>query len=175
MNSREASTAGSRREPSPVSASLDARLSALIIAAFYVLDQLTKWWVIRHIPFGQDAHTVVPGFFELVHVHNTGAAFGSFHDSNTFFIVLSLAALAVISVCAWRGAFRGRAAQLGVALLASGVLGNLTDRFVHRHVVDFLSFDLHVPFASPWPSFNVADSCICVAAALFFFSSLRAK
>ncbi|MDQ6623651.1 MAG: signal peptidase II, partial [Verrucomicrobiota bacterium] len=55
----------------------------------------------------------------------------------------------------------------------AGVLGNLTDRFLHGHVIDFLLFDLHVPFAHPWPAFNVADSCICVAVFCFIVQTLR--
>jgi len=62
---------------------------------------------------------------------------------------------------------------LAGALLFSGVLGNLTDRLLHGAVIDFLSFDLHIPFANPWPSFNVADSCICIAAVLFVAASWK--
>ena len=57
-----------------------------------------------------------------------------------------------------------------MCLLTAGVLGNVTDRILHHHVIDFLLFDLHVHFANPWPAFNVADSCICVAAMLFIVS-----
>ncbi len=70
------------------------------------------------------------------------------------------------------GSFKERLTRLAAVILLSGIAGNLTDRIVHGHVVDFLSFDLHVPYASPWPSFNVADSCICVAAGLFILQSL---
>jgi signal peptidase II len=70
--------------------------------------------------------------------------------------------------------FPDRWSRWGVALLLSGIFGNLTDRIVHGHVVDFLLFDLHVRFANPWPAFNVADSCICVAVALFLIGSFRA-
>jgi len=51
------------------------------------------------------------------------------------------------------------------------VAGNLVDRFLHGYVIDFLSFDLHIPFANPWPAFNVADMCICVAAGLLIIAS----
>jgi signal peptidase II len=63
--------------------------------------------------------------------------------------------------------------RIGWALLLAGILGNLTDRLWHGSVVDFLLFDLHVPYAHPWPAFNVADSCIFVAAALFIWQSFR--
>jgi len=145
------------------------RLFLLLTLPLYVLDQWTKWLVIRHIEFG-DGFAVINGLFDLVHVHNTGAAFGSFGNSNTFFIFLSAATLCVLAVCAWRGLFRERFARIGVALLASGVLGNLTDRVIHRHVIDFLDFYVG---RHHWPAFNVADSCICIAAGLFILGSLR--
>ena len=76
-------------------------------------------------------------------------------------------------ILARRGLFRDRLSRLGWALLIAGILGNLTDRLWHGFVVDFLLFDLHIPFAHPWPAFNVADSCICVATGLFVIQSFR--
>ena len=52
-------------------------------------------------------------------------------------------------------------------------MGNLTDRLLHGAVIDFLLFDLHVPFAHPWPAFNVADACICIAVGCFIIHSFR--
>jgi signal peptidase II len=75
--------------------------------------------------------------------------------------------LLVLLFFAMRGMFRETLTRVAVSLLSAGVLGNLTDRIVRGHVVDFLLFDLHVRYAHPWPAFNVADSCICVAAFLF--------
>lgn len=149
---------------------------ALLTLPLYVLDQLTKWLVYTRFEL-HSAHPVIPGFFDLVYVTNTGAAFGSFKGSNLFFIVLSAVVGVVLLVLHLRGLFKEAGAHVAVPLLLSGILGNLTDRLVHGHVIDFLSFDLHVPFASPWPAFNVADSCICVAAGIFliaaFFSPKR--
>lgn len=146
----------------------------LITLPLFALDQLTKTLVVRSMEIG-DARPVIPNWFEIVHVINTGAAFGSFRDGNSFFIVLSLAVLGVLAFYYKRGAFPGRWPQTGLALFLAGILGNLTDRFIHGHVVDFLSFDLHVRFASPWPAFNVADSCICVAAFIFVLHSFFEK
>jgi len=63
--------------------------------------------------------------------------------------------------------------DLSLALLLAGVLGNLTDRLLYGHVIDFLLLDLHVPFARPWPAFNVADSCISIAVVCFVIHSFR--
>ena len=140
----------------------------------FAVDQLTKWLVVRFIPQGEEI-TIIPGFFQLVQVHNTGAAFGMFANNNLFFISIAVVALAVIAILARRGAFREKPMAIAAALLVSGILGNFTDRLTRRFVVDFLLFDLHVPYANPWPTFNIADSCICVAAGLFVLGSLFEK
>jgi signal peptidase II len=138
----------------------------------YALDQLTKYYVLRFIK-PDEPRVVIAGWFDLVNITNTGAAFGSFKNNNTFFIVISgLALLFVVTLLlrrrswdVWR--------DVSLALLAAGVLGNLTDRLLYGHVIDFLLFDLHFPYAHPWPAFNVADSCICIAVVCFIIHSFR--
>ena len=147
-------------------------LLATVTLPLYVLDQVTKWAVLRVLQYGE-MRPILPNFFDLVHFRNTGAAFSMFSNSNGAFIALSAVALLVLVGLAWRGTFKDRVGGLGWALLLAGILGNLTDRILHGYVVDFLLFDLHVPFANPWPAFNVADSCICVATALFVWQSFR--
>lgn len=149
--------------PSPL-----PRLLLFVSLPLYLLDQLTKYLVQAHIT---DPVRVIPGFFDLVFVTNTGAAWGMFRDSNLFFIGLSIVALAVIAILSRQDNSGQALPRLGFSLLGAGILGNLTDRLVYGHVIDFLSFDLHVPGASPWPSFNVADSCICLAVGCFLLSS----
>ena len=144
------------------------KLLLVVSLPLYALDQVTKYYVWRKI---SDPISVVPGWFDLVNVSNTGAAWGMMHNSNGFFAVLSVVALGVLAVMYRMGTFRTAMPTVGFLLLIPGILGNLTDRLVHGHVVDFLSFDLHVPGANPWPSFNVADSCICVAVGLFLIDS----
>jgi signal peptidase II len=138
----------------------------------YGLDQFTKYLVLRFLdPF--EPRTIVANFFALVHVTNTGAAFGSFKNNNTFFIALSCVALIIIAALLRRSPPRDTLRRAALALLLAGVLGNLTDRLLHGHVIDFLLFDLHLPFAHPWPAFNVADSCICLAVGCFVVDSFR--
>ena len=146
---------------------MNALILPLLILIVAMFDQLTKLMVIRNIPF-QDSIVVIPGFFSVTHVYNTGAAFGMMHDSNGFFIILS--AVAFVGLIVMRRHFTGYLMTAGWALLLSGILGNLTDRLRLGHVVDFLDFQ----FGSyHWPSFNVADSCICIAAGLFLLSSFQ--
>jgi signal peptidase II len=138
----------------------------------YALDQWTKQLVLRFIS-PDEPRVVISNFFTLVNITNTGAAFGSFKGNNTFFIVISIIALLVVmfllvkrrQVDLWR--------DVSLALLLAGILGNLTDRLLYGHVIDFLLFNLHVRYADPWPAFNVADSCISIAVVLFIAHSLR--
>jgi signal peptidase II len=140
----------------------------------YGLDQLTKQLVLRSIsPF--DARTVIPDFFTLVNVINTGAAFGTFKGNNTFFIGISILALVVVTVLLVRSHRADLWRDISLALLLAGILGNLTDRLLYGHVIDFLLFNLHVRYADPWPAFNVADSCISIAVVLFVIHSFRGQ
>jgi signal peptidase II len=135
----------------------------------YALDQLTKFAVLASLPHYASI-PVIPGFFNLVHVYNTGAAFGLGKDNNWFFLLLAAGALVFISILWWRGVFLFFSTRLAVSLLLAGVAGNLTDRILHGHVVDFLDFIL--PWYGHWPAFNVADSCICVAAFILVWSAI---
>ena len=138
----------------------------------YALDQLTKQWVQRSIsPY--EALNVVPDFFNLVNVPNTGAAFGSFKGNNTFFVVISIIALVVVTILLVRHRRSDPWRDVSLALLLAGILGNLTDRLLYGHVIDFLLFNLHIRYADPWPAFNVADSCISIAVVLFIIHSFR--
>jgi signal peptidase II len=142
----------------------------------YALDQLTKYYVLRFIKPDQPPRLVIAGFFHLVNITNTGAAFGSFKNNNTFFIVISCLALLFVVTLLIRQRSWDVWRDVSLALLAAGVLGNLTDRILYGHVIDFLLFDFgsHVPsFLHPWPAFNVADSCICLAVVCFIIHSFR--
>ena len=138
-----------------------------VILILAMLDQFTKILILRFIPF-QESIPVIPNFFSLTHVYNTGAAFGMLHDSNLFFLILAM--VAFVALILMRKHFQGGLMQTGWILLMAGIIGNVTDRLRLGHVVDFLDFQIG---SYHWPSFNVADSCICVAAALFLLSSFQ--
>src|ERR1700720_230252 len=153
----------------------------------YALDRVTKYFVIHSIG-ADEQREIIPGFFHLVNISNTGAAFGSFQNNNLFFIAISTLALlfALVLLLGRSHAAPGKSSSLwwardawrdvSLALLLAGVLGNLTDRLLYGHVIDFLLFDFgtHVPkFLHPWPAFNVAVSCICIAVVCFIMHSFR--
>jgi signal peptidase II len=140
----------------------------------FALDQLTKWLVRQNIQYGAEI-PIIPGFFSLVHASNTGAAFSLFTGNNFFFIGLALAALAVVIFLLLRDSRAPKMEQrlnnitkISFGLLASGILGNVTDRIFRGAVTDFLHFYIS---EYSWPSFNVADSCICIAAGLLILGS----
>src|SRR5712692_183500 len=144
----------------------------------YALDQWSKWMVMRLVsPDGQRQLNWLPSnFFHLVNISNTGAAFGSLKGNNTFFVVISCAALLFVVTLLVRRRLPDIWRDISLALLLAGILGNLTDRLLHGYVIDFLLFDFgsHVPkFLHPWPAFNVADSCICIAVVCFIIHSFR--
>jgi signal peptidase II len=153
----------------------------------YLLDRASKYLVLHSIDPDQPI-VVIPNFFHLVNITNTGAAFGSFKNNNLLFIAISCVAL-LLALILLVGRHRGGGSDqskplwltrniwrdVSLALLVAGVLGNLTDRLLYGHVIDFLLFDLHVPLARPWPAFNVADSCICIAVLFFIIHSFRVE
>ncbi|RFC43554.1 MAG: signal peptidase II [Verrucomicrobia bacterium] len=159
--------------------------AAAFVLFLYVLDQATKLWTAgldlhqpgwltlpQHVELG-DHILVIPGVFHWVHFSNTGAAFGVMQDSNRFFIGLSIAAFTGLLWALRRNLFPGKLNFAAVLLLLSGILGNFTDRLLHGYVVDFLFFDFGFAPFNPWPAFNVADSCICVAVGLLLLVSLQ--
>ena len=132
-------------------------------------DQLTKLLVLHAVSL-YGAVKIVPGFFYLTHLYNTGAAFGMLHDSNRFFMGISVAAIAILF---WqRRHCVAMSLQLGWVLMLSGILGNLCDRWFRGHVIDFLGFQIWNYY---WPPFNIADTCICMATGFFLLSAFSSQ
>ena len=142
--------------------------SALIVA----LDQWTKLWIERALE-PHERLEVVPGFFNLVHVQNTGIAFGLFPAGRELggtlvLTALGFVALAVVSVYFRRTSEREPLLLLSLSLVLGGAVGNLVDRILLRAVTDFL--DVYVG-AYHWPAFNVADSGVTVGIVLMLVHS----
>lgn len=178
----------------------------------YVLDQITKAWTVSRFPPpwrqggpegivpGVDFIPVIDGAFHLVRVHNQGVAFGIGNGTAwapIVFLIVPLFALVLIYIFWKKGVFTHPLSTLAVALILTGIAGNLTDRLVQGflledisdgsiwerlssgYVVDFILVNLPIygkiiPSSGGWwPAFNVADSCICIAAALLFLGGIR--
>ncbi len=145
----------------------------LISAAIFVLDQWSKFQIESSVPLHRTIE-VIPGFFNLIHVENTGVAFGLFaargDKLGTWLLTgLGLVALAVVSVYFARLDRRERLALGGLALVLGGAVGNLVDRVLSGGVTDFLDF-YHGSYH--WHTFNVADSAITLGVCVILLDSL---
>lgn len=144
-----------------------------IAAAVLVLDQITKYWVSRELELYQSLE--VTPFFNLVLVHNKGAAFSFLSDAGgwqrTFFTAIALVASVWIT---WL--LRKHPGQtlfcLALSLILGGALGNVIDRIAFGAVIDFLDFHA---YGYHWPAFNVADMAITCGAALLIWDALTTK
>jgi len=148
----------------------------LLSAGVFGLDRLTKRVIETRVSVF-DTHTVIPGFFDIVHARNPGAAFSMFADSTSpwrpFFLVgLSIAALLLVAWMLRKATTLDRATAIGLSLILGGALGNVFDRIMSGAVTDFLDFYIGVHH---WPAFNVADSAIVTGSSLLLISLLRPK
>lgn len=148
-------------------------LGLICAVSVIVLDQFSKyavlnWWL--------GEFSVIPkgNFFNLVRAWNTGVSFSMFNDYGRIgAYVLSFAALVIVLMLLyWLKSEKNRLLQTAIGLIIGGALGNVIDRLRFGAVFDFLDFhlkDVH------WPAFNVADSCICIGAAVIVLQSLVAQ
>ncbi|GAB5046373.1 signal peptidase II [Thermodesulfovibrio sp. TK110] len=145
--------------------SLKIHKSFILIFFVLFLDQLTKYLAIKFLsPKG--VIKLLP-FLNLVYVENTGTAFGMFKFLGAeFFIVIALCAT-VFLVYMY---FKDPKNWLIYSLIIAGATGNIIDRLIYGHVIDFI--DLHLKNLH-WPAFNVADSAISIGIALFIYKSLK--
>lgn len=142
----------------------------VLISVLLAVDQITKAAIFRSInPYS--VRTVIPDFFDLVHVRNKGAIFGFFSNANSSFIfilltVFSLAALGLVVYYFVKTPASEKLMNVSLSLILAGALGNQVDRIMRGYVIDFLDFKF---WGWHWPSFNVADSCISTGAVLLIF------
>ena len=146
-----------------------------IALAVVVLDQIVKAIVRREIALNESI-TVIPGFFDLTRVHNTGTAFGFMNSTDFPFKTVILAciaigALAALAMYAATLPAHQWLARIGLALILGGAAGNLIDRITEGYVVDFV--DLYWSGWHFW-AFNVADESITVGVALMILDLLGA-
>ena len=150
-------------------------ISALIV----LFDQLTKWAILKWIPYGSPPE-VINSFLQLTHRRNSGAAFSFLANAGGwqrwFFIALATAVSAVIAVWLWRLRNAGQTVlSCGLALVLGGALGNVIDRIRFGYVIDFIEVPNYFGFligGSWFPAFNVADSAITVGAVLLIVDAI---
>ena len=141
----------------------------LILCLIVVLiDQFTKVWIRSSFVYGGEPLEVISGFFNIVYVRNPGAAWGMLGGQQVILIALSTVVFVLLAVFHRRVLNPTLDHRIALGLMLGGILGNLIDRIKLGWVTDFLDFHIGVHH---WPSFNVADSAICVAVGLYLLSS----
>lgn len=148
-------------------------LSVLTVA----LDQLTKVWILSDFRVGNSI-PVVPGFFNLTYIQNTGAAFGIFASAEPAFRIPFFTGVPLVALFAIGTVFRRLPAtelrlSSALSLVIGGAVGNFLDRARWSHVIDFLDF--HWNHLYHFPAFNVADSAICVGVILLLIDLVRVR
>lgn len=154
----------------------------ILALVIFVFDQLTKFIVLRYLGF-EEQKEIIPGFFKLVHWRNTGAAWSLFRDNNAILAVVALVALIILFFTRHHFEIHRLGGQVSLGLIFGGILGNLTDRIIHNHVIDFLRFYVQqrqsdmVPNGPEvgFPAFNVADCAICIGVGLLFILSWKSE
>ena len=152
------------------------RYHFLIALLVVLLDRFSKLAIERNLSL-HDSISLIPGFFRLTHIENRGAAFGLFADSPSEWkiaglVLFSLVALIIVATLLWKNSHSMTTTGVGLSLILGGAIGNLWDRLVSGHVVDFLLFYIG---QYQWPAFNVADSAIVIGAGLLVFEILFTK
>ncbi|MDD4273215.1 MAG: signal peptidase II [Desulfobacter postgatei] len=146
------------------------RRLALVSICILLLDQLTKWLIVRHLPLYANI-TVIDNFFNITHILNPGGAFGFFAEQSPgirkFIFLFLSSGVALFVLWLYRKTAQSHTfLSYGLALIFGGAIGNLIDRFRFGKVVDFLDFyagTLH------WPAFNIADSAITIGMGILIY------
>ena len=147
-------------------------MTPLLVALFVIVfDQVTKEWV-RGVFSLHESLPLVPGFFNFTYVRNTGAAWGIFSGQNLALSLLAFVMLVALVLFRRKLLPPGKPHRIALGLLCGGIVGNLFDRLRLDYVTDFLDF-----YYRGWhfPAFNIADSAICIAVAIYILGTLFAK
>ena len=150
------------------------RFGLVITAVAFVLDQAAKWIVtvplsLETKPYGQIE--LLP-FFNLTWAQNYGISLSMFSDQSptTRWVLVAVTGIVALAVAVWMTREKAKGDVIALALILGGALGNVIDRLLYGHVIDFLDFHL-----GGWhfPAFNLADSAITVGAVLLIYDELR--
>lgn len=145
-----------------------------LFAGVVIADRVTKILAERSLSMGNPVE-VIPGFFQLTLVHNTGMAFGLLGSASIpgkawLLTAVSAGLLVAIVWFAWRAGPLTTMTTVGIVSMLAGAIGNILDRLFYGYVVDF--FDFYVGGAH-WPAFNIADAMICTGVGLLILESVR--
>ncbi len=145
----------------------------VIVIAVIVIDQVTKQFIIDHVPFGESVSPIpaLSPFFQITYIHNTGAAFGFLPQGGDLFLIIELVVVVILIGFYPRIAAQERLTRLGIALVIGGALGNATDRITHGAVIDFIHYQIPGVISNVS---NLADHAIVIGVIVIFVQSWRA-
>lgn len=135
-------------------------LFVVLAVVLLAVDQWSKLWITANLPLGESL-PFLPGFVELLTVHNYGAAWSRFSGQRWFLIILTVIIMAAVTVALVRIVRHPLGIAAGCLILSGGV-GNIIDRLRLGYVVDMFHFE----FWQSYPVFNVADMCVVCGAIL---------
>lgn len=134
-----------------------------------ILDQITKLLIMNNLILGQEIK-IIPNFFSLLYVTNTGAAFSSFSNYTSLLIIASVFCIALVMTIIDREEYKNKFTVISLGILIGGMLGNLLDRIFYKNVIDFISLTF---FSYKFPVFNVADICITLGVTIYLLINLK--
>lgn len=133
-----------------------------------VIDFVSKLLVINNLKIG-DSITIIPSFFSISYVRNTGAAWGMFSNGTIILAIVSMTFLFFAIKYIYELKNISKLSLISYGMLLGGIIGNLIDRLFRNYVIDFLSFNI---FGYSFPVFNIADCFIVVSIILIIIETL---
>jgi len=145
----------------------------LVVGGIVSLDQISKYYIARTLPLHHSIE-LIPHLLQLIHIRNTGIAFGMLASRkgpiySLSFIIISLLAIILLGYL-YCFSYRKRLPRIALLLILGGAIGNLIDRVLYQEVLDFI--DLHW-YQYHWPAFNIADTCITLGIGFLIYDAIK--
>jgi signal peptidase II len=150
------------------------RLGVIVAVVTLVLDQASKFWLVRVFDIAHRGTVKLTPFFDLVLAWNQGISFGWFQNDGAVaqLILMAIKAVAVVVLSVWMARSRTLIATLALGLIIGGAIGNGIDRFAYGAVVDFALFHVRIGENTySWYVFNLADVAIVAGVAALLYDS----
>ena len=146
-------------------------MATFLFVLILLLDQWTKYLVKTNLFYGESI-PIIDGFFNLVFIKNDGAAWNIMSGQRLILVLISSLILLFLILKGYEFFSAKKIHRIAYGMLLGGISGNLVDRILTGKVIDFLDFQIGTYH---YPSFNIADACICVAVILYFITSKNNK
>ena len=166
------SETGGRRELIKLRVTKNTTIFLVVTFCGVLLDLIAKWLVFKEFE-NAGRFTIIPNFLGIICSGNEGIVFGFAQGKNNTLIFFSIAAIGAIFWFYKNFENIGLYIDIVFGLILAGAIGNLWDRIFHHHVRDFI--DIHIGVKYHWPTFNIADSMICIGVGLLFYKTLFSK